>query len=239
MGIPASRIAYAGEDNFWGPTGDCGPCGPTTEIHVNLRPDLPDVGPLAAPERYLEIWNLVFNQYFKSAEGELTPLEQHGVDTGSRPGAVGRGAAGRELDLRDGHVVAAAGGGGRRAGLEYQAEHESGRSLRVIAQHGRAAAFLIGDGVMPGNEGRGYILRRSIRQGVRHARQLGIESDALAPVVDTAIDVMSEEGYDDLLPRRTSSATWSATRSSDFAGPWTPGWRGWTTCWPPYRRAGR
>ena len=88
-----------------------------------------------------------------------------------------------------------------RAGLEYEAERESGRSLRVIAQHSRAAAFLIGDGVMPGNEGRGYILRRSIRQGVRHGRQLGIESDALAPVVDTAIDVMSEEGYDDLLPR--------------------------------------
>ena len=201
LGHPRERIAYAGEDNFWGPTGDSGPCGPTTEIHVNLRPDLPDVGPLAAPERYLEIWNLVFNQYFKSAEGELTPLEQHGVDTGAgleRWAVVLQGVNSiYETDTWWPLLGAAAG----RAGLEYQAEHASGRSLRVIAQHSRAAAFLIGDGVMPGNEGRGYILRRSIRQGVRHARQLGIESDALAPVVDTAIDVMSEEGYNDLLPR--------------------------------------
>ena len=201
LGHPRERIAYAGEDNFWGPTGDSGPCGPTTEIHVNLRPDLPDVGPLAAPERYLEIWNLVFNQYFKSAEGELTPLEKHGVDTGGgleRWAVVLQGVNSiYETDTWWPLLGAAAG----RAGLEYEAERESGRSLRVIAQHSRAAAFLIGDGVMPGNEGRGYILRRSIRQGVRHARQLGIESDALAPVVDTAIDVMSEEGYDDLLPR--------------------------------------
>lgn len=201
LGHPRERIAFAGEDNFWGPTGDSGPCGPTTEIHVNLRPDLPDVGPLTAPDRYLEIWNLVFNQYFKSAEGDLTPLEQHGVDTGAgleRWAVVLQGVNSiYETDTWWPLIHTAAG----QAGLAYEAERESGRSLRVIAQHSRAAAFLIGDGVMPGNEGRGYILRRSIRQGVRHARQLGIESDALAPVVETAIDVMSEEGYQDLLPR--------------------------------------
>ena len=201
LGHPRERIAYAGEDNFWGPTGDSGPCGPTTEIHVNLRPDLPDVGPLVAPEQYLEIWNLVFNQYFKSVDGELTPLEQHGVDTGAglERWAVVLQNVGSiyETDTWWPLVLTAAG----RAGLEYEAERESGRSLRVIAQHSRAAAFLIGDGVMPGNEGRGYILRRSIRQGVRHARQLGIESEALGPVVETAIDVMAEEGYEDLLPR--------------------------------------
>ena len=201
LGHPRTRIAYAGEDNFWGPTGDSGPCGPTTEIHINLRPDLPDVGPLVAPEQYLEIWNLVFNQYFKSADGELTPLDLHGVDTGAglERWAVVLQNAGSiyETDTWWPLLHTSA----ERAGLEYEAERESGRSLRVIAQHSRAAAFLIGDGVMPGNEGRGYILRRSIRQGVRHARQLGIESDALGPVVETAIDVMSEEGYEDLLPR--------------------------------------
>ena len=201
LGHPRERIAYAGEDNFWGPTGDSGPCGPTTELHVNLRPDLPDVGPLVAPERYLEIWNLVFNQYFMSADGELTPLEQHGVDTGAgleRWAVVLQGVNSiYETDTWWPLLRVAAG----RAGRTYEADQESGRSLRVIAQHSRAAAFLIGDGVMPGNEGRGYILRRSIRQAVRHARQLGIESDVLAPVVETAIDVMSEEGYEDLLPR--------------------------------------
>ena len=201
LGHPRERIAYAGADNFWGPTGDSGPCGPTTELHINLRPDLPDVGPLVAPEQYLEIWNLVFNQYFRSADGELTPLDQHGVDTGAgleRWAVVLQGVNSiYETDTWWPLIRTAAG----RAEIEYQADRESGRSLRVIAQHSRAAAFLIGDGVMPGNEGRGYILRRSIRQGVRHARQLGIESDALAPVVATAIDVMSEEGYEDLLPR--------------------------------------
>ncbi len=201
LGHPRERIAYAGDDNFWGPTGDSGPCGPTTEVHINLRPDLPDVGPLAAPEQYLEIWNLVFNQYFKSASGGLTPLEHHGVDTGAgleRWAVVLQGVNSiYETDTWWPLVHAAAG----QANLDYEAERESGRSLRVIAQHSRAAAFLIGDGVMPGNEGRGYILRRSIRQAVRHARQLGTESDALAPVVAAAIDVMSEEGYEDLLPR--------------------------------------
>jgi len=201
LGHPRERIAYAGEDNFWGPTGDSGPCGPTSEIHVNLRPDLPDVGPLAAPERYLEIWNLVFNQYFKSADGDLTPLEKHGVDTGAgleRWAVVLQGVNSiYETDTWWPLIRTAAG----QASLAYEAERESGRSLRVIAQHSRAAAFLIGDGVMPGNEGRGYILRRSIRQGVRHARQLGIDSDAMGPVVATAIDVMSEEGYEELAPR--------------------------------------
>lgn len=201
LGHPRERIAYAGADNFWGPTGDNGPCGPTTEIHINLQPTLPDVGPLEAPARYLEIWNLVFNQYFRSTDGELTPLEHHGVDTGAglERWAVVLQNAGSiyETDTWWPLLQTASQG----AGLDYEAEHESGRSLRVIAQHSRAAAFLIGDGVMPGNEGRGYILRRSIRQGVRHARQLGIESDALGPVVETAIDVMSEEGYEDLLPR--------------------------------------
>ncbi len=201
LGHPRERIAYAGADNFWGPTGDSGPCGPTTELHVNLRPDLPDPGPLRAPDQYLEIWNLVFNQYFRAADGGLTPLDQVGVDTGAgleRWAVVLQGVDSiYDTDIWRPLIHAAAGG----AGIEYQADRPQDRSLRVVAQHGRAAAFLIGDGVMPGNEGRGYILRRSIRQAVRHARQLGVEADALAPVVEAAIDVMAEEGYDDLLPR--------------------------------------
>lgn len=198
LGQPRERIAYAGEDNFWGPTGDSGPCGPTTEIHVNLRPELPDVGPMEAPDQYLEIWNIVFNQYFKSVDGELAPLKKIGVDTGAgleRWAMVLQGVSSiYETDVWAPLIKAAA----DRVKTTYDAASESGRSLRVIAQHSRAAAFLIGDGVMPGNEGRGYILRRSLRQAVRHARQLGVDSDALDLVVAAAIDVMANEGYEDL-----------------------------------------
>ena len=201
LGHPRERIAYAGEDNFWGPTGDSGPCGPTTELHINLRPDLPDVGPIQAPEQYLEIWNVVFNQYFKSVDGDLNPLSQQGVDTGAgleRWAVVLQGVSSiYETDTWIPLIAAAA----ECAGLAYDPSSESGRSLRVIAQHCRASAFLIGDGVMPGNEGRGYVLRRSIRQAVRHGRQLNIEEDALGPVVTSAIEVMADQGYAELLPR--------------------------------------
>ena len=201
FGQHRERIAYGGDDNFWGPTGDSGPCGPTTELHVNLRPELPDVGPIRAPEQYLEIWNVVFNQYFKSVNGELTLLSRQGVDTGAgleRWAVILQGVPSiYETDTWIPLIDAAAG----RAGITYDATAESGRSLRVIAQHCRAAAFLIGDGVMPDNEGRGYVLRRSIRQAVRHGRQLNIERDALGPVVEAAISVMDAQGYTELPPR--------------------------------------
>ncbi|MBH40301.1 MAG: alanine--tRNA ligase [Chloroflexi bacterium] len=201
LGHPGERIAYAGEDNFWGPTGNSGPCGPTTELHINLRPDLPDVGPMQAPDQYLEIWNVVFNQYFKSIEGELNPLDQQGVDTGAgleRWAVVLQGVSSiYETDTWKPLIEAAS----ECAGVAYDPIAESGRSLRVIAQHSRASAFLIGDGVMPGNEGRGYVLRRSIRQAVRHGRQLNIDEDALGPVVASAIKVMAEQGYGELLSR--------------------------------------
>ena len=201
FGQRRERIVYGGDDNFWGPTGDSGPCGPTTELYVNLRPELPDVGPIRAPDQYLEIWNVVFNQYFKSVDGELNPLSQQGVDTGAgleRWAVILQGVPSiYETDTWTPLIEAAAG----QAGIAYDAVAESGRSLRVIAQHCRAAAFLIGDGVMPGNEGRGYVLRRSIRQAVRHGRQLNIEKNALGPVVKTVIRVMAAQGYKELSPR--------------------------------------
>ena len=198
---PAERIAYAGEDNFWGPTGDSGPCGPTTEIHINLRPDEPDVGPLEAPDRYLEIWNLVFNQYLKTRDGRLERLERDGVDTGAgleRWAVVLQDVASiYDTDIWVPLIAVAA----SRAGLAYQPHADSGRSLRIVAQHTRAAVFLVGDGVMPGNEGRGYVLRRSVRQAVRHARLLGVDDAALRPIAAEVVEVMGDE-YADLRRRR-------------------------------------
>ncbi len=197
LGHPTDRIAYAGEDNFWGPTGDSGPCGPTTEFHFNLRPDEPDVGPIEAPDRYLEFWNLVFNQYAKSTDGELTPLAKNGVDTGAgleRWAVMLQGAPSiYDTDLWRPLVDAVA----SLAGVKYEPSAPTARSIRIVAQHVRASVFLIADGVMPGNEGRGYVLRRGLRQAVRHARVLGVEDDALLPVARATIDAMCD-AYPDL-----------------------------------------
>ena len=201
LGHPYERIAFEGDDNFWGPTGDSGPCGPTTEIFVNLRPDEPDVGPLVAPDRYLEIWNLVFNQYLQDAEGALSPL-MPGVDTGA---GLERWAwvLQRVESIYDTDVwaplltqVSA------RAGRAYTSEDSVGRSMRIVAQHTRAAAFLIADGVMPDNEGRGYVLRRSLRHAVRHADLLRMGDDALSPVADLTVDIFGA-AYPELERRRT------------------------------------
>jgi len=201
LGHPRERIAYAGEDCFWGPTGDSGPCGPTTEIQINVRPDQPDVGPVVAPDRYLECWNLVFNQFTLARDGALTRLPQQGVDTGAgleRWAMILQNAPTLyEIDVLVPLVQAAA----HRAGLTYDRGAPSGRAVRIVAQHTRAATFLIGDGVMPGNEGRGYVLRRSLRQAVRHARAIGIDDDALGPVAARSIEVM-EGAYPELGRRR-------------------------------------
>ena len=201
VGHPRERIAFLGDDNFWPPTGDSGPCGPTTEIFVNLSPDEPDVGPVLAPDRYLEIYNLVFNQYFQDTSGKLSPL-MPGVDTGA-------GLERWAWVLQDAEsiydtdvwvpllsLVSA------RAGRAYVTDEASGRSMRIVAQHARAAAFLIADGVMPGNEGRGYVLRRSLRHAVRHADVLRMGDDALSPLADVTVDTFGA-AYPELERRRT------------------------------------
>ncbi len=201
LGHPRERIAFLGDDNFWDPTGDSGPCGPCTEIFVNLRPDEPDVGPAVAPDRYLEICNLVFNQYFQDTAGALSPL-MPGVDTGA---GLERWAwvLQRVESIYDTDVwtpllsLASA-----RAGRPYTPDDSAGRSMRIVAQHSRAAAFLIADGVMPGNEGRGYVLRRSLRHAVRHADLLRMGDDALSPIADRTVDIFGA-AYPELERRRT------------------------------------
>ena len=172
IGVNPARFSRCGaKDNFWS-MGDTGPCGPCSEIFYDHGPEIPG-GPPGSPDadgdRYVEIWNLVFMQYNRSADGALTPLPHPSVDTGmglERLAAVMQGVhSNYEIDLFVNLIAAAAAVTG--------CADRSDQSLRVIADHIRSTAFLIADGVMPGNEGRGYVLRRIMRRAIRHGYRLG------------------------------------------------------------------
>ena len=173
VGVPKDRLSRLGESsNFWA-MGDTGPCGPCSEIFWDHGPQIPG-GPPGSPDedgdRFVEIWNLVFMQFERAPDGTLTPLPKPSVDTGAgleRLSAVMQGVHNNyEIDLFR-ELVAAA------ASLAGTQDH-SNPSLRVIADHIRACSFLVLDGVLPSNEGRGYVLRRIIRRAIRHGHKLGI-----------------------------------------------------------------
>jgi alanyl-tRNA synthetase len=174
IGVPADRLSRMGEEsNFWA-MGDTGPCGPCSEIFYDHGPSIPG-GPPGSPEedgdRFVEIWNLVFMQYDRSADGKLTPLPKPSVDTGmglERIAAVMQGVhSNYDIDLFKNLIRAA-------AALAHTSDLQSS-SLRVIADHIRACTFLIVDGVLPSNETRGHVLRRIVRRAVRHGYKLGIQ----------------------------------------------------------------
>ena len=175
IGVPADRIARIGaKDNFWS-MGDTGPCGPCSEIFYDHGADIPG-GPPGSPDedgdRFIEIWNLVFMQFDRSADGELKPLPKPCVDTGmglERLAAILQGVHNNyDTDLFQPLIKAAA----ELTGCTDLQQP----SLKVLADHIRACAFLLADGVLPGNEGRGYVLRRIIRRAIRHGHQLGAEA---------------------------------------------------------------
>ena len=175
IGVPASRIARCDEkDNFW-QMADTGPCGPCSEIHFDQGAVVPgDDRPNGEGDRVIEIWNLVFMQYNRDASGTLHPLPKPSIDTGmglERLAAVAQGVhSNYDSDLFTPLLAAIA----ERAGMEYGKKDLSDRSMRVIADHLRAVTFLMTDGVLPSNEGRGYVLRRILRRAARHGRLLGI-----------------------------------------------------------------
>ena len=174
MKVDPNRFTRMGaKDNFWA-MGDTGPCGPCSEIFYDHGPDVAG-GPPGSPDeegdRYIEIWNLVFMQFDRSSSGEMTPLPQPSVDTGmglERVAAVMQDVhSNYDIDLFSYLVIATA----KTLGVE----NDGSSSLNVIADHIRACAFLVVDGVLPGNEGRGYVLRRIIRRAIRHGRKLGVD----------------------------------------------------------------
>jgi len=201
MGVPAERIIRMGEkSNFWmmGETGPCGPCSeiiydqgegtgcgkPTCDVHCEC-------------DRHLEIWNLVFTQFDRDASGKLTPLPKPNIDTGmglERLAAVVQGVKSNyESDLFAGVIRLIE----KISGRAYKKNEEDDISIRVIADHSRSVTFLIGDGVLPSNEGRGYVLRRILRRAARHGKLLGMGRPFLHEVCGVVIDEM-KGAYPDL-----------------------------------------
>ncbi|HEV8702484.1 MAG TPA: alanine--tRNA ligase [Candidatus Polarisedimenticolia bacterium] len=210
IGLPPGRIVRLGEkDNFWS-MGDTGPCGPCSEIHYDRGETFGCGEPGCAPgceregcERYMELWNLVFMQYDRQPGGELKPLAKTGVDTGmglERLASVLQGAASNyETDLFAPIMDAAARLAEHRGAHRPDPGNENDRvALRVIADHVRAMVFLMADGAVPGNDGRGYVLRRIMRRAIRFGRTLGIETPFLCDLAGTVIEVM-ESAYPDLV----------------------------------------
>ncbi|HVH05802.1 MAG TPA: alanine--tRNA ligase, partial [Myxococcota bacterium] len=204
IGLPADRIVRLDEaDNFWS-MGDTGPCGPCSEIFYDLgmRPGAKaEFDPNDPSDRWREFWNLVFMQFDRDASGKMTPLPRPCVDTGmglERMTAILQGKDWNyDTDLFTGILARAQ----ELSGVRYGADPDQDVSLRVVADHARAVAFLIGDGVLPSNEGRGYVLRRILRRAARHGVLLGLDRPFLHSVCDAVIDEMAEP-YPSLGERR-------------------------------------
>ena len=200
IGVDPARFSRCGEkDNFWA-MGDTGPCGPCSEVFYDHGPEVPG-GPPGSPDedgdRYIELWNLVFMQFNRDAAGNLEPLPKPSVDTGlglERTAAVLQGVhSNYETDLFVSLIDAAA----EITGVDDRGD----KSLRVIADHIRSCAFLVTDGVVPSNEGRGYVLRRIVRRAIRHGHQLGVR-DPFFWRMAAALDAEMGDAYPELRRRR-------------------------------------
>lgn len=206
IGVPAERIVRLGEqDNFW-TMGDTGPCGPCSEILLDQGPELacdrPDCAPGCDCDRYLEIWNLVFTQFDRQPDGTMEPLPKPNIDTGmglERLAAVVQGVySNYETDIfKDliAHIE-------DLSEKPYGANARHDVAFRVISDHARATAFLIGDGIMPSNEGRGYVLRRIIRRALRFGQTLDLKDVFLRPVCTKVIQFMGKD-YPELVQSRS------------------------------------
>jgi alanyl-tRNA synthetase len=202
-GVPKERVyEFGSSENFWA-MGDTGPCGPCSEIHYDMGPAASDEGHTDCAfgcdcGRYVEIWNLVFMQFLRDASGELQPLPKPSIDTGAgleRLAAVLQGKTSNfDTDLLWPLVKFAS----ELSGKSYGESKETDTSLRILADHSRAAAFLVSDGVLPSNEGRGYVLRKIIRRAVRHGRTLGLDRAFLFEMASQVAERMREP-YPELL----------------------------------------
>ncbi len=207
VGVPAERIKRKGKkDNFWGPPGASGSCGPCSEIHYDLgeqyKCDDPNCGiDTCECDRWVEIWNLVFTELYQDEEGNQSPLGKKNVDTGmglERIAMVCQGVASTfETDLLKPIMDKVS----EMSGVPYKQSEKTDVSLRIITDHARCVSFLISDGVIPGNEGRSYVLRMILRRALRHGKILGMELPFLYKLVDVIVENYGE-AYPDLVKNK-------------------------------------
>lgn len=196
--IDPKRIIRKGKkDNFWGPPGPTGSCGPCSEIHYDLGEHLkcsPDCGiDTCECDRWVEIWNMVFTELFQDEEGNQTPLAKKNVDTGmglERIAMVCQGVESTfETDILK-HIIDKV---CEISGKKYKENEKTDISLRIVTDHARCVSFMIADGIMPSNEGRGYVLRMILRRALRHGYLLGLELPFLKPIIETVIEKYSAQ----------------------------------------------
>jgi alanyl-tRNA synthetase len=195
VGVPAERIVRLGSDNFW-QAGPVGPCGPCSELHYDRGPEFgcgrEECGPDCECDRFIEFWNLVFMQYNMLDDGSLEPLPSPSIDTGAgleRVTMLSEGVESAYLTDAFADVMAVV---EEWSGARYGRTPEETKALKVLADHGRAMSFLASDGIEPGNEGRGYVLRRVIRRAVRSGRQIGIDGLFLGRLHERVVELLGE-----------------------------------------------
>ena len=203
VGIPPERVIRKGKkDNFWGPPGATGSCGPCTEIHYDLGEHLKcsDNCSISTCEcdRWVEIWNLVFTELFQDEEGNFSPLEKKNVDTGMGLERIAMVVQGKESTFETDLLFPILQKVSEMAKVPYKQSHKTDISLRIITDHARCVSFMINDGITPGNEGRSYVLRMILRRALRHGKILGLELPFLSEIVDTVINQYGET-YPDLI----------------------------------------
>jgi len=203
IGLSPDRIfRYGKEDNYWA-MGDTGPCGPCSEIHYDVDSGIEEGEPsrliAEGNDRFLELWNLVFMQYYQDEKGKLQPLPSPSIDTGMGLERVATSLQGKKSNFDTDLFLPLIEAVCDLAQREYPSNDEGDISVRIIADHIRALSFLIVDGIMPSNEGRGYVLRRLIRRAFRHGNLLGIQEPFLYKLVGVVCDIM-KDAYPELLP---------------------------------------
>ena len=236
-GIPAERVySYGDDENWWGPAGDEGPCGPCSELHYDFGPGHGCEQPNCAPncknvmesgdvcDRYVELWNLVFMQFYHHLDGTRTDLPAPSVDTGMGlerlTRIMQRVDTSYDTDLFTSIVARVE----EICGRSYGEDVEESYAIRVVAEHGRSVTFLVADGVVPGNEGRGYVLRRVIRRAIRYGRRIGVEGNFLGRISDVTIEKMGAI-YPELVNNRDFILTVLKLEEDRFQQAFDSGWR--------------
>ncbi len=195
IGIPAEKIVRLGKaDNFWGPAGDTGACGPCTELYYDRGEEFgcgdKNCKPGCECDRYMEYWNLVFNQFFQDEKGVLNPLPRTGIDTGMGLERLATLVQNVDSIFETDELKGLIDFVSRESGMPYEGKNML--PIKVIVEHGRTLAFAMSDGIYPSNDGRGYVLRRVLRRALRYSRFLGLKEPFVYKIVEPIVDIMGD-----------------------------------------------